>query len=113
MATLFKRKKKEGGYVYYVTGYVNGKHFMRSTKTSDKKIAKEVLRKIEEDNIRIEEGLESIDKLEPILLSKFIKASSCISLSLFESLILPPIYCRNSPNFELIPSLIYLSLFYL
>jgi len=71
MATLFKRKRKSG-YVYYVTGYVNGKHFMRSTKTADKKVAMEMLRKIEENIIRIEDGLEPVDKLKPILLSEFI-----------------------------------------
>jgi len=73
MATLFKRRKNGGGYVYYVTGYVNGKHFMRSTKASDKKVAMEVLKKVEEENIRIEEGLEPVDKIDPILLSEFIE----------------------------------------
>lgn len=72
MATLFKRKKK-GGYVYYVCGWLNGKHFMRSTKTSDKKVAMEVLKKIEAENVRIEEGLEPVNRLEPILLSEFIE----------------------------------------
>lgn len=45
---------------------------MRSTKTPDKKVALEVLKKIEQDNIRAEEGLEPVEKLEPILLSEFI-----------------------------------------
>lgn len=73
MATLFKRKKKDGGHVWYVTGYLIGKHFMRSTGTGDKKLAMEVLRKIEDDNVRIAEGLKPIEKITPILLSEFVK----------------------------------------
>jgi integrase len=46
---------------------------MRSTKTSDKKVAMEVLKKIEEDNIRLSEGLEPQNKIRPLLLSEFIE----------------------------------------
>jgi len=74
MASLFKRKRKDGSHVWYVTGYVNGKHFMQSTGTSDKKLALEVQRKIEEDNVRIEQGLKPAEKITPIMLSEFIPA---------------------------------------
>lgn len=73
MASLFKRKRKGGGYVYYVTYFLHGKPRMKSTGTADKKLAMEVLKKIQEDNVRISEGLEPVDKIEPVLLSEFIE----------------------------------------
>ncbi len=71
MASLFKRKRKDGSHVWYVTGYVNGKHFMQSTGTGDKKLALEVQRKIEEDNVRIKQGLKPQEHLCPTKLSEF------------------------------------------
>lgn len=71
MASLFKRKGRNGGYTWYVTYFLDGKPRMKSTGTSDKKLAMEVLRKTEEDLIRIEHGLEPTGRLKSILLSEF------------------------------------------
>jgi integrase/recombinase XerD len=73
MASLFKRKRKDGSHVWYATGYVNGQHFMQSTGTADKKLASEVLKKIDEDNVRLEQGLKPVEKMQPIMLSDFIQ----------------------------------------
>jgi hypothetical protein len=67
MASLFKRKRKDGSHVWYVTGYVNGQHFMQSTGTGDKKLAQEVLKKVEEDNVRVEQIQLLPHKNTPIL----------------------------------------------
>ena len=58
---------------WYVPYYQFGKHHMSSTGTSDKKLAMEVLKKIEADSVRISHGLKPFEKLKSILLSEFTK----------------------------------------
>jgi len=72
MASLFKRKRKGGGYVWCISYFQNGKTKMFSTRTGDKKLAMEIKRKIEEELIRAEQGLQSVRKNTPIRLSEFI-----------------------------------------
>lgn len=72
MASLFKRKKRDGTYAWYVTYYQDGKHHMQSTGTTDRKLAQEVLKKVETDQARIAQGLPPVIPLVPIILSEFI-----------------------------------------
>jgi len=72
MASLFKRRKKSGGYTWYVTFFRDGKAQMRSTGTSDKHLAKEILGKIATNNIRMAEGLDPVSEIVPIMLSEFV-----------------------------------------
>lgn len=72
MATLQKRMKKKGGYTWHVSFYMRGKHHSRSTGTADKKLAVEILRKVEEEIVRAEMGLPPIDIITQIKLSEFI-----------------------------------------
>ena len=71
MASLFKRKRK-GGYVWYVTYFQHGKPKMKSTGTGDKKLATEVLNQVEGELVRASHGLEPTATLTPVLLSEFI-----------------------------------------
>ena len=47
MATLFKRKRKDGSHVWYVNYMAQGQFRMRSTGTGDKKLAAEIMKKTE------------------------------------------------------------------
>lgn len=73
MASLYRRRKKDGHWVWHVAYYLNGKHHTQSTGTADKRLAQEVLRKIEEDNLRVKQGLQEPDRLEPVMLSEFLR----------------------------------------
>ncbi|MBU0517763.1 tyrosine-type recombinase/integrase [bacterium] len=68
MASLFKRGKK-----WYITWHEDGQRKMKSTKTVDKQLAMEALRKFEEEKTRIDLGLEPVVKIQPIMLSQFIE----------------------------------------
>lgn len=70
MASLFKRRSAKGSY-WYIVYYLHGKVRMKSTRTSDKQLAKHLLEKFERDLLRIKEGLEPLDTFAPILLSEF------------------------------------------
>lgn len=72
MAQLYKRYRKNGAYTWYVNYSLQGKFKMRSTGTSDKKLAEQVRRKIEEEVIRARCGLPPLEEIQPILLSEFI-----------------------------------------
>lgn len=69
MATLHKRGKK-----WYLMYYQDGRRRLKSTKTNDKRLAFEALRKFEEEQARRELGLEPIEQIKPLLLSEFIEA---------------------------------------
>ena len=73
MATLFKRRHRDGTWVWYVLYQLNGKSRMKTTGTSDKRLALEVLRKIEVDLLRARKGLGPSEEVAPILLSEFIE----------------------------------------
>ena len=68
MASLFKRNKR-----WYITWFQDGQRKMQSTKTGDKRLAMEKLRRVEEERVRIALGLEPIDELKPLMLSEFIE----------------------------------------
>lgn len=72
MASLFKKKRKGGGYLYYISVFQNGRTRTIATRTGDLKLAQEIKRKVEDDQVRIEQGLKPAPKLVPILLSEFI-----------------------------------------
>ncbi|RJP80240.1 MAG: site-specific integrase [Candidatus Zixiibacteriota bacterium] len=68
MASLFKRNG-----TYHLSWLQDGKTRMKSTKTGDRKLALELLRKLEEDLIREEQGIKQPEKLVPIRLDEFIR----------------------------------------
>ncbi len=72
MATLFKRRRKGGSGVWYVTYFVDGRCRMKSTGTTNRNLAMEVLRKLETDLLRQKLGLEVIEEVARIMLSEFI-----------------------------------------
>ncbi len=73
MASLYKRKKKGGKHTWYITHRQNGQFKMISTKTGDKKLAEELLRRFEADLVRIEQGLPARRKMKSTMLSDFIE----------------------------------------
>lgn len=73
MATLYKRHLKNGSYVYYINYMLHGRFRMKSTGTRDKKLAEEIKKKLEEDLIRVKQGLTPLESIESILLSDFTK----------------------------------------
>ncbi|MCX6639698.1 MAG: site-specific integrase [bacterium] len=73
MASLFRRRSKKGGFVWHIAYYLEGRHYTRTTGTSDKRLANEILMKVETENIRIAEGLKPADKIKSILLANFIQ----------------------------------------
>jgi len=71
MAKLYKRYRKNGAYTWYVNFMQQGRFRMKSTGTSDKRLAQEMMRRIEEKEIRIKKGLEPTEEIKPVLLSEF------------------------------------------
>jgi len=70
--TLYRRRKRGGGYVWHVAYYYGGKHHTKSTETGDKSLALEVMKKLDEDLIRTKRGLQPSGGVETITLQKFI-----------------------------------------
>ena len=62
MAKLWKRKKKNGDFVYMVDFYFHGKRIQKSTRTKDKKTAEMILKDID---ARIAKGAFSIETVKP------------------------------------------------
>ena len=73
MATLRKRKSKNGKVVYLVDFYFNGKRFVRSTKTDDPKTAKLILKDIEARIAKNNFSIEEINPKKKVYLKQFIK----------------------------------------
>jgi integrase len=73
LATLYKRRSRDGTYIWYVLYREGDKSRMRSTSTSDKALAQEVMKRIEEDALRVTHGLEPVETVKPILLSEFLE----------------------------------------
>src|SRR5579862_8535810 len=69
MATLRKRKKKRG-YIYVIDFHYNGKRYIKSTKTSDLKVAKEIRSDIE---AKISRGSFRVEETKPKADSKLSK----------------------------------------
>ncbi|MCX6640291.1 MAG: tyrosine-type recombinase/integrase [bacterium] len=67
MATLDKR-----GSIWYVNYMEGGRFRRKSTGTSSKQLAQEIMKKIEENALRVRQGLEPIAKIQQTLLSEFI-----------------------------------------
>lgn len=70
--TLYRRRKRGGGFVWHIAYYYGGKHHTKSTETADKGLALEVMKKLDEDLIRTKRGLQPFGGVETITLSKFI-----------------------------------------
>ena len=62
MATLRKRKKKEGGYVYFIDFYFNDRRHRISTKTDNLHTANLILKDIE---ARISKGTFQVEDVQP------------------------------------------------
>jgi len=71
MAYLAKRPKRGGGYVWYVRHSRLGKESWISTGTSDKKLAQAVLRRVEMEDERFNQGLEAPQRIKPTLVEDF------------------------------------------
>lgn len=71
MASLYKRRRKDGSHVWYVVWWQDGRAMMKSTRSSDKRLALELLKRWEEDRIRIAQGLMPVEKTQPITLTEF------------------------------------------
>jgi len=72
MASLHKRRKREGpGYTWYIRHYRFGKEFWKSCGTADKKLALEVLKKIELEDERFRQGLEAPKQIKHVALDEF------------------------------------------
>lgn len=73
MATLRKRRNKNGKIVFLVDFYLNGKRFVRSTKTDDPKTAKLILKDIEAKIAKNTFSVEEISPKKKVYLKQFIK----------------------------------------
>ncbi len=73
MATLRKRKNKNGKIVFLVDFYLNGKRFVRSTKTDDPKTAKLILKDIEAKIAKNTFNVEDISPKKKVYLKQFKK----------------------------------------
>jgi len=72
MASLHKRKcKKRPGYIYYVRHWLFGKEKWDSCRTSDRKFAEEIRKRIEEYDERLKLGLPLPGKIKHIPLDEF------------------------------------------
>lgn len=74
MVSIYKRWKANGTYVYHMSYYINGRHSTKTTRISDKALARKIATQKEKEIASIEQGLEPEHKIQPILLSEFIEA---------------------------------------
>ena len=72
MATLWKRKKKGGKFVYMIDFYYQGKRFQKSTRTDNPKTAKIILKDIEARIARGTFNVEVFQKKRRIYLNEFV-----------------------------------------
>lgn len=77
MATLRKKRKKRG-YVYVVDFYLNGRRFIRSTKTDKLETAKVILKDIESKISREQFNVGDISAKKKVYLKDFIPESLLI-----------------------------------
>jgi integrase len=71
MATLRKRKNKSGRIVYLIDFHLNGRRFVRSTKTDDLKTAKLILKDIEAKIAKKTFKVEEISSDKKVYLKQF------------------------------------------
>jgi len=72
MAQLYKRYRKNGTCIWYILYMLHGISRMKSTGTANKRLATEIMRKLEEEIVRIERGMEPEAEVKKVLLSEFI-----------------------------------------
>ena len=72
MATLRKRRRKGGGFIYWVDFYFNGQRYVKSTKTGDFQTAKRIQKEIEARIARNTFTLDQIKAKKEVHLKKFI-----------------------------------------
>lgn len=74
MAYLSKRPSKRGnGYTWYIRHTRFGKECWKSCGTSDKKLAHEILKKVEEEDERLRQGLTAPRKIKHLPLDEFVE----------------------------------------
>jgi len=72
MATLLKRRNSNGqGYTWYIRRFIGGKEYWKSCRTADKRLAQEILKKVEAEDERLKQGLSLPGEIKQISLEEF------------------------------------------